>query len=219
VFAGALGFAGASDEAVVLPLLATQILWINLVTDSGPALAMGVDPEVDDVMARPPRGLHDRAIDLGMWIGIATTGIVIAVATLLTMDVFLPGGLVPGGTDTFEVARTAGFTTLVFSGLFTAFNARSSTSSAFRAVFANRWLWGAVALAVVLQVAVVSWPPLQVAFGTASLDAAHWAVCVAMASSVLWFEELRKLGIRIVARRRDAAAAPHPSGIADGRTP
>ncbi|GAA1061678.1 cation-translocating P-type ATPase [Agromyces bracchium] len=227
VFAGALGFAGASDEAVVLPLLATQILWINLVTDSGPALAMGVDPEVDDVMARPPRGLHDRAIDLGMWVGIATTGVVIAIATLLTMDAFLPGGLIPGGTDTFETARTAGFTTLVFAGLFTAFNARSATSSAFRAVFANRWLWGAVALAVVLQVAVVSWAPLQVAFGTAPLDAAHWAVCVAMASSVLWVEELRKLGIRAVARRRaardsgagsaDASAGARASGIADTR--
>jgi Ca2+-transporting ATPase len=209
VFAGVLGFAGASDEAVVLPLLATQILWINLVTDSGPALAMGVDPEVDDVMARPPRGIHDRAIDLGMWIGIATTGLVIAIATLLTMDAFLPGGLIPGGTDTFEVARTAGFTTLVLCGLFTAFNARSATSSAFRALFANPWLWGAVALAVALQVAVVSWPPLQAAFGTESMDAAHWAACVAMASSVLWVEELRKLAMRMAARRRaDAAGVP-----------
>lgn len=209
VLAGLLGFAGASDEAVVLPLLATQILWINLVTDSGPALAMGVDPEIDDVMARPPRGIHDRAIDLRMWVGIATTGVVIAIATLLTMDAFLPGGLIPGGTDTFEVARTAGFTTLVFCGLFTAFNARSATSSAFRALFANPWLWGAVALAVALQVVVVSWPPLQVAFGTASLDAAHWAVCVAMASTVLWVEELRKLGIRAAVRRRaDATGTP-----------
>ncbi|MGR2752693.1 cation-translocating P-type ATPase [Agromyces arachidis] len=205
VFAGVLGFAGASDEAVVLPLLATQILWINLVTDSGPALAMGVDPEVDDVMARPPRGIHDRAIDLGMWIGIAATGLVIAVATLLTMDAFLPAGLIPGGTDSFEVARTAGFTTLVFCGLFTAFNARSTTSSAFRSLFANRWLWAATALAVALQVAVVSWPPLQVAFGTASLDAVHWAVCVGMASIVLWTAEVRKLVARTVASRRARA--------------
>jgi Ca2+-transporting ATPase len=208
VFAGALGFTAASDGGLVLPLLATQILWINLVTDSGPALAMGVDPEIDDVMARPPRGIHDRAIDLGMWIGIGVTGLVIAVITLLTMDVFLPGGLVPGGTDSFDVARTAGFTTLVFAGLFTAFNARSATSSAFRGLFTNAWLWGAVLLAVVLQVAVVSLPVLQVAFGTAPLDAMHWAVCAGMASVVLWVEELRKLGIRVAMRRRaDFAAA------------
>ena len=207
VLAGVLGFTEASVDGLVLPLLATQILWINLVTDSGPALAMGVDPEIDDVMARPPRGLHDRAIDRGMWIGIATTGFVVATVTLLTMDVFLPGGLIPGGTDAFDVARTAGFTTLVFAGLVMAFNARSATSSAFRGFFANAWLWGAVVLGVLLQVAVVSLPPLQVAFSTASLDGVHWAVCAAMASVVLWFEELRKLGIRLVQRRRADAAA------------
>jgi P-type Ca2+ transporter type 2C len=209
VFGGVLGLSAAGDDGIVLPLLATQILWINLVTDSGPALAMGVDPEIDDVMARPPRGLHDRAIDLGMWIGIATTGLVISVITLLTIDIFLPGGLIPGGTDSLEVARTAGFTTLVFTGLFTAFNARSASSSAFRGFFANGWLWGAVALAALLQVAVVSLPLLQVAFGTQGLDPMHWLVCAAMASIVLWFEELRKLGIRAFERRR-ADAAAHP---------
>jgi potassium/sodium efflux P-type ATPase len=206
VFAGVLGFTEAAGDGLVLPLLATQILWMNLVTDSGPALAMGVDPEIDDVMQRPPRGIHDRAIDTGMWIGIATTGLVISIITLLTTDIFLPGGLVPGGTDSFETARTAGFTTLVFAGLFTAFNARSATSSAFRAVFANRWLWGAVVLAVLLQIAVVSLPALQVAFGTRDLDLTHWLVCAAMASVVLWFEELRKLGIRLLERRRADAA-------------
>ncbi len=205
VFAGALGLSAASEGGLVLPLLATQILWINLVTDSGPALAMGVDPEIDDVMARPPRGLHDRAIDRSMWMGIFVTGFVISIVTLLTMDLFLPGGLIPGGTDTLDVARTAGFTTLVFTGLFTAFNARSATSSAFRGLFANRWLWGAVALAIVLQIAVVSLPPLQVAFGTANLDWGHWLTCAAMASVVVWVEELRKFGIRALARRRAAA--------------
>jgi magnesium-transporting ATPase (P-type) len=59
VFAGVIGLTG-TGEAVVLPLLATQILWINLITDSGLALAMGVDPETEDVMARPPRRLTDR---------------------------------------------------------------------------------------------------------------------------------------------------------------
>ena len=70
VFAGLIGLNEASNEAIVLPLLATQILWINLVTDSAPALAMGVDPEIDDVMARRPRKLTERAIDARMWTGI-----------------------------------------------------------------------------------------------------------------------------------------------------
>ncbi|MEA5116678.1 MAG: cation-translocating P-type ATPase [Propionicimonas sp.] len=202
VLASFLGLTGASDGGVVVPLLATQILWINLVTDSAPALAMGVDPEVDDVMARRPRRPTDRIIDARMWTGVFSIGLVMAVVTLFTIDVFLPGGLVEG-SDSLEVARTAGFTTLVIAQLFNALNARSETTTAFSHLFSNHWLWGAIGLAVVLQVAVVELPPLQAAFGTASLDAVHWLVCVGMASAVLWFDELRKLVLRH--RRPDGA--------------
>lgn len=207
VFAGAIGLAGAGAGDVAVPLLATQILWINLVTDSGPALAMGVDPEIDDVMARRPRRRGDRILGRRMWWGILSIGLVMGVASLLTIDIFLPGGLVPGGSDSLETARTAGFTTLVFAQLFNAFNSRSETSTAFRRLFVNKWLWGSVLLAAALQVAVVELPFLQRAFGTASLDSAHWAVCVVMASAVLWFDELRKLALRTGERRR-AGEAP-----------
>ena len=71
----------------------------------------------------------------------------------------------------------------------------------------NKWLWGSVLLATVLQVAVVELPLLQRAFGTASLDPGHWAVCVGMASTVLWFDELRKFVLRAGERRREARAA------------
>ncbi|WP_231946363.1 cation-translocating P-type ATPase [Auraticoccus monumenti] len=195
VLASVIGLTDASAEGVVVPLLATQILWINLVTDSTPALAMGVDPEVDDVMARRPRDPGERIIDGRMWSGILMIGLVMGVLTLLTIDVFLPGGLVEGA-DSLEVARTAGFTTLVLAQLFNVFNSRSETTSAFRHLFANRWLWGAVALSAALQVAVVHVPFLQVAFGTADLDLRHWLLCLAMASGVLWFDELRKLVLR-----------------------
>ena len=206
VFAGAMGLAGASPGEVAVPLLATQILWINLVTDSGPALAMGVDPEIDDVMARRPRQRGDRILGTRMWLGILSIGLVMGVASLLTIDIFLPGGLVPGGSDSLDVARTAGFTTLVFAQLFNAFNSRSETTSAFRRLFVNKWLWGSVLLATVLQVAVVELPFLQSAFGTAPLDPGHWAVCVAMASTVLWFDELRKIVLRAGERRRRVQA-------------
>ncbi len=115
---GAARHRRATGQAtVVLPLLATQILWINLVTDSAPALAMGVDPEIDDVMARPPRRPSDRIIDARMWAGIVFVGLVMAAVTLLTMDLFLPGGLI-AGDGSLEQARTAGFTTLVLAQLF-----------------------------------------------------------------------------------------------------
>ncbi|MTB87049.1 cation-translocating P-type ATPase [Aeromicrobium senzhongii] len=200
VFAGVIGLNEASDETIVLPLLATQILWINLITDSGPALAMGVDPEIDDVMARRPRRPEDRAIDTRMWRGIVTVGLVMALVTLFAIDVFLPGGLVEGD-DSLEVARTAGFTTLVLAQLFNALNARSETTSAFHGLFRNGWLWGAIGLGIVLQFAVVEVPFLQVAFGTGSLDLVHWGVCTALASVVLWYDEVRKLVIRAAAQR------------------
>jgi P-type Ca2+ transporter type 2C len=198
VGAGVLGLAGAGEavgQAVVLPLLATQILWINLVTDSGPALAMGVDPASDDLMARPPRRRDARVIDARMWWGVIQVGAVMAIATLLTIDLYLPGGLIEG-TQSLDNARTAGFTVLVLAQLFNCFNARSDRTSAFSHPFVNRWLWGSIALAVLLQVAVVHMAFLNLAFGTSPLTLAQWALCTAMASTVLWVSELRKLALR-----------------------
>ncbi|MBM4268914.1 MAG: cation-translocating P-type ATPase, partial [Deltaproteobacteria bacterium] len=190
VLAGVIGLA-EQGEGVVVPLLATQILWINLITDSGPALAMGVDPSVDDVMARPPRRIGDRVIDGEMWIGVLTTGLTMAAITLMTIDLYLPGGLIEGDRD-LRNARTAGFTTLVFAQLFNCFNARSEATSAFRHVLANPWLWGAIGVSLLLQVAVVHLRVLNVAFGTVALDLSQWLVCAAMASAVLWLSEARK---------------------------
>ncbi|CAN5124497.1 cation-translocating P-type ATPase [soil metagenome] len=193
VGAGVIGLK-STDSGVTLPLLATQLLWINLITDSAPALAMGVDPATDDLMARKPRHLNDRLIDARMWSSVIQTGLVIAVVSLLTMDFYLPGGLIPySGTGDLSTARTAGFTVLVFTSLFTCFTARSDTTSAFVGLFANRWLWGAVTLSLLLQVAVVNLAFLNIAFGTAPLALDQWLVCAAMASGVLIYSELRKL--------------------------
>ena len=191
LLAGALGLTG-SGEAVVLPLLATQILWINLITDSGPALAMGVDPQTEDVMARRPRRPSERVIDARMWANVVEIGLVMALVTLLTIDLYLPGGWIEGDRG-LDNARTAGFTVLVLAQLFNCFNARSERASAFRDPLSNRWLWAAVALSLVLQVAVVNLGFLNAAFGTVPLALDQWAVCAAMASAVLWFSELRKL--------------------------
>ena len=196
VLAGVIGLTG-SGEAVVLPLLATQILWINLITDSSPALAMGVDPPTDDLMARKPRHLTDRVIDRRMWIGVIEIGAVMAAVTLLTIDLYLPGGLIEGAYA-LDNARTAGFTVLVFAQLFNCFNARSEDMSAFQHLFVNPWLWSAIALSTLLQIAVVSFGTLNVAFGTVPLELKQWLVCAAMASVVLWYSEIRKGVARLV---------------------
>ena len=191
VGAGVIGLT-QPGMAVVLPLLATQILWINLITDSWPALAMGIDPPTDDVMKRKPRRPGDRVMDARMWTGIFEIGAVVALVTLLTMDIYLPGGLIEGTGD-MATARTAGFTVLVLAHLVNCFNARSESTSAFGHVFSNPWLLAAIALSGILQVAVVHVPVLNIAFGTVPLTASQWLVCAGMASTVLWYSELRKL--------------------------
>jgi P-type Ca2+ transporter type 2C len=203
-----LGVVGASliglDAAggtVVAPLLATQILWINLLTDTGPALAMGVDPPPPDVMRHPPRKLTDRVIDRQMQLGVALVGLVMAVVTLLMIDYKLPGGLLEGSAGLVE-ARTAGFTVLVLAQLYNCFNSRSDRTSAFRGLFTNRWLWAAIALSLLLQVLVVHVPLLNRAFGTTPLSARDWVLCAALASAVLWADELKKLLVRRVSPQR-----------------
>ena len=194
VLAGVIGL-HAADEALGVPLLAAQILWINLLTDSAPALALGVDPPPRDVMRRSPRGLEDRVIDRAMWIGIVYVGLVMAVVTLAALDLELEGGLL-GGSGDVEEARTMAFTTLVLAQLFNCFNARSERTSAFHRLFTNRYLWGAVALSLALQVAVVQLPFLNEAFATTPLALGDWVVCAALASVVLWAVEARKLVMR-----------------------
>ena len=194
IFAGALGLE-ATGTALSVPLVATQILWINLLTDSTPALAIGVDPPPDDVMRRPPRGPDDRLIDREMWIGIVWVGLVMAVVTLAALDLRLDGGLL-GGSGNIDKARTMAFTTLVFAQLFNCFNARSDRTSAFHHLFTNRWLWGAIALSAALQVAVVQLPFLGDAFKTVPLAFDEWLICLGLASVVLWADELKKLAER-----------------------
>jgi len=142
-----------------------------------------------------------------MWVGILWVGAVMAVVTLLALDLGLPGGIV-GGSGSVDQARTMAFTTLVLAQLFNCFNARSDRSSAFRRLFTNRWLWGAIALSALLQVAVVQLPFLNDAFDTAPLELDEWLICLGLASVVLWADEAKKL---IERRLRSRSRQPHPA--------
>jgi Ca2+-transporting ATPase len=192
VLASVIGLTAGGEGALVLPLLATQILWINLITDGAPALALGLDPADPEVMNRPPRPVGSGVITRRMWGGIAFVGIIMAAGTLLVLDFGLPGGFIQGSGD-LPYARTMAFTTLVLLQLFNAPNARSDERSAFHRLFRNPWLRGALVLSIALQILVVYAPFLQPAFGTVSLNLGDWLVCVAVASSVLWLRELSKL--------------------------
>jgi Ca2+-transporting ATPase len=201
VLAKGLGLTASGDEAIIAPLLATQILWINLVTDGAPALALGLDPADPDVMRQQPRPQGSGVITRTMWVGIIFVGVVMAVATLLVLDASTPGGLI-AGSGSMAYGQTMAFTTLMLLQMFNVFNARSDVHSVFYQLFHNVWLWGAVALSLILQVAVIYVPFLQSAFSTVPLSAGDWLTCVLAGSSVLWLREVAKAVRRGIGRSR-----------------
>jgi Ca2+-transporting ATPase len=200
LLADVIGLAAQGGSGLVLPLQATHILWINLVTDGAPALALGVDPADPAMMKGPPRSRGEGVITRHMWAGIVFVGAIMAAGTLIVLDAALPGGVIEG-TGTVRYAQTMAFTTLMLFQLFNTFNARSDEDSAFAPLFANHWLWGAIALSLFLQIAVVSVPFLQAAFSTVSLTLNDWLLCAAVASSVLWLREGSKVLSRATRRR------------------
>lgn len=194
LLADAIGLT-ATDDGLALPLVATQILWINLITDGAPALALGVDPADPDFMNQRPRPRGEGVLTGQMWRGIIFVGVIMAAGTLLVLDASLPGGFIDGvGNQTH--AQTMAFTTLVLFQLFNVFNARSDEKSAFVGLFRNGWLLGAVFFSLILQFLVVYVPFLQEAFSTTALSLEDWLLCAVVASSVLWLRELDKAAER-----------------------
>jgi Ca2+-transporting ATPase len=148
----------------VLPLL-----WINLLTNGAPALALGVDPPDSDVIQKAPRTKGEGVLSPQMWSGIVFVGIILAAGTLLVLDASLPGGLWKAPGD-MRYGPTMAFTTLVLISLFNVFNARSDEQSAFIGLFSNRWLWFSLLLSLGLQAAVIYVPVLQHAFSAVNLS-------------------------------------------------
>ncbi|NUL59554.1 cation-translocating P-type ATPase [Brevibacterium luteolum] len=198
VFAGVLGLVQA-DGAVILPLLATQILWVNLVTDSTPALALGVDPVDERVMTKPPRRPDQRALDGREWARILSTGFVMAVLSLLALDACLPGGLIAGDDDA-ATGRTVAFTVLVVLQLVNTLSVRHAHTTMFAGLFTNHWLWLALATGLLLQLLVVYLPILNTAFSTVPLDGEHWLLVIGCAVVFIIVEELRRAVVRIAGR-------------------
>ncbi len=202
LLAGQLGVEAGAELAV--PLLATQILWINLVTDGPLALALGVDPAIDDVMHDPPRPRDARVVDAAMLRTIVVVGLSTAMASLVALDLGLAGGQL-GGTGDIETARTMAFTTLVLAQVGNALTARSDRTSAFHGMFSNRQLWLAIVATVAAQVAVVHVPGLNAAFDATPLTVGQWSICTGLALGVLVVAEVAKAAVR---RHPHAVAVP-----------
>jgi P-type Ca2+ transporter type 2C len=212
MLAGLLGLTSA-EPGLFLPLLAAQLLWINLVTDGPPALALGIDPKDPDVMLREPRPRGTGVLTTHDWWRLAGIGAVMMVGTLAVLDAYYPGGLFtlfatgtgPNAADETH-ARTMAFTTLMLFQLFNVFNCRSAWRSAFAGLFENRWLLGAVALSLFTHVLVIYVPGLQNAFHTVALSAFDWSVAFAVAATLLVVVEAAKLALR-----RNGAGARGPA--------
>lgn len=196
LLADVIGLVPDRAGGMVLPLLATQILWINLVTDGAPALALGLDPAEKETMEVPPRPRGEGVITAHMWAGILFVGVVMAIGTLGVLDASLSGGLIEGSGN-LRYGQTMAFTTLMLFQIFNVFNARSDEHSAFQGLFTNIWLWLAVGASFLLQVAVIYVTVLQQAFSTVELNPSDWLICIAVSSSVLWLRELSKLVMRL----------------------
>ena len=183
-------FAVAALAGLPLPLTAVQILYVNLVTDGLPALALAVDPEEADLMEQPPRdpdkGIFTRSVVTLMLVG----GIW---STLVNVSLF--SWALQSGRD-LERAMTMTFVSLVLIQFFNAYNFRSERTSVLHDPFANRWLNHAVGWELLLLPLVVYLPFLQQGFGTYPLVAVDWLIIIGAAWTVMPVLELAKFWIR-----------------------
>ncbi len=174
-----------------LPILPLQILWINLVTDGLPALALGVDPPEPDVMQRKPARIDEHIVNKRRGIIIALVG---AVMTVITLGIFM----VYEPSQQLSLAQTMAFTTLMLLQMFNVLNQRSESKSLFTlGIFGNKWLWGAIGLSVAMQALVVHLPFFNTVFSTVPLTLMQWTVSIGAASLILFFME----GLKLLWRR------------------
>ncbi|MBM7095827.1 cation-translocating P-type ATPase [Bacillus sp. H-16] len=160
-----------------LPLVAIQILWINLVTDGLPAMALGMDQPEDDVMKRKPRPPNESIFARKLGWKVVSRGFMIGAVTLFAFwQTYQSSG------ENLMLAQTVAFATLVMAQLIHVFDCRSEHSVFHRNPFENKYLVGAVISSIVLMLVVLYYPPLQPVFHTVSLGFEHWLLILASAS-------------------------------------
>lgn len=172
------------------PLKPIHILFVAILADGPPAIALGVDPARRIIMQEPPRSPAAQILTVRRLSVLIFYGAIMAAGTL---------GLLHIGGLNADHAATLAFTTFVLFQLFNLLNVRSEGRSAFnRQLFTNYRLWLAVALVAALQVAVVTWAPLRSLFDTVPLSLEEWGIAAAFASTLVVLDELRKLAGRLL---------------------
>lgn len=170
-----------------LPIVALQILWINLLTDGLPALALGVEPAEPGIMAKPPRNPKEYVITRHHALKMILVGLIMAVGTLWVFRAYNPDA-------NLVYAQTMAFSVLVMFQMFNVLNCRSEDYSLFRiGIFSNMKLMGAIGVSVALQFAVVYIPFLNKVMHTAPLAGIDWLYVLAVSASLLVIMEIIKL--------------------------
>jgi len=169
------------------PLLAVQIIWVNLVTDASMGLPLGLEPKIGDELKQPPRHPSVGLIYTGLLLRVAFLAAMMGIAVFVVFYMYQ-------GIVSIEEARTMSFCTLVAFEWFRAFNARSDEHTVFEiGIFSNKYILLALGIAISLQMIVVYAPFMQVAFDTVPLSFSQWGIILGLAASLFMIEELRKV--------------------------
>ena len=182
-----------------------HLLWINLITDCFPALALGVEKGEPDLMQRPPRKASDGIFAGGLGIDVFYQG---ALVTAVTMAAYFIGHFMESGV--WEITQspdgmTMAFLTMNMAEIFHSFNMRSQRKSVFSLHSHNKILWGAMVLSLILTTSVMYLPGISDAFGFEHISMAEYAVALGLAVLVIPVVELVKAMQRGVARSRTGA--------------
>ncbi len=163
--------------ALPLPLVPVQILWVNLVTDGLPAMALGLDKPEEDVMKRGPRNPREGIFARGLGFKIISRGVMIGAAALFAFIL-----VYDNNPDNLTYGRTVAFTTLVLAQLIHVFDCRSEGSVFSRNPFGNIYLVFAVLSSLLLLLVVIYWEPLQPIFHTSFLGVRDWLLIIGLSA-------------------------------------
>ncbi|MDR2524858.1 MAG: cation-translocating P-type ATPase [Oscillospiraceae bacterium] len=196
----------ASIAGMPPPLLPIQLLWVNVITDSAPAIALGMEPVDKNIMNRPPKPVNQSFFNKALGFHMAVEGLFMGAVTLLA---FVLGRSVLGGVDDLPLARTMAFSVLSFVEILHANNMRSERSLLAIGPFSNSRMNFANLLCAGLQTLVVSFPPLCAVFGTVPLNRWQWLAVAGLSLLPTLVMEAEKLCAwkRRTTRRRIPATA------------
>ena len=167
------------------PLLPIHLLWVNLITDSLPAFALGMEPTEDDVMNRPPREKDESFFAGGLGFTIAWQGFMIGTLTLIAYFI--------GNQIDHLTGMTMAFITLCGSQLIHSFNVKSHHSILNKRLFNNIYLWGSLAAGLFLQIIILTIPELSEIFKLQQLHLVQWLICIGLSLSTVVICEISKL--------------------------